>query len=208
MLTELVVIGGGAHARVVIEAALSDPRGWRIVGFVDPEECAETCERFGVRRLGDDDVLCMLPPASAILGFGAIPHAAPRMAAPSRLDSVVSEWARVIHGSATLSPTASIGEGTVVMADAVIQTGARIGAHVIVNSRAVIEHDVIVGDHVQVGPGAVIGGGATIGRGAYIGLGASLRDHVRIGEGAVIGMGSTVVKDVPSHAVVMGGRAR
>jgi sugar O-acyltransferase (sialic acid O-acetyltransferase NeuD family) len=208
MHSDLIVIGGSEHARVVIEAALADRRGWHVVGFVDPNACGETVARLGVPRLGDDTALRDYPGASAILGFGSMPRSTSRRSALEHLAALVSEWAVVVHGDAWVSATASLGEGTAVMAGAVVQTGARIGAHVIVNSRAVVEHDVAIGDHAQVAPGAVIGGGTTIGPGAYIGLGASVRDHLTIGDGAIVGMGSTVVKDVLPHTVVMGGRAR
>ena len=208
MHADLIVIGGGEHARVVIEAAQTDRRGWSIIGFVDPNGCGETVARLGVGRLGDDSALREYPAASAILGFGSLPKSNTRMEALERLSILVPSWATVVHGDAWVSPTAAIGEGTVVMAGAIVQTGVRIGAHVIVNSRVVLDHDVIIGDHVQLAPGAVIGGRATIGRGAYIGLGASVRDHITIGDGAIVGMGSAVVKDVPPNAVVMGGRAR
>lgn len=208
MRSDLIIVGGGEHARVVTEAAKTDRHGWRIVGFVDPNECDEMVARFGVPRLGDDGSLREYRGASAVLGFGSLPNSNTRVAALERLSVLVAHWATIVHRGALVSPTAAIGDGTVVMAGAIIQTGARIGAHVIVNSHAVVEHDVRLGDHVQVAPGAVIGGGTTIGRGAYIGLGASLRDHITIGDGAIVGMGSTVVKDVSPNTVVMGGRCR
>lgn len=204
---DLIVIGGGEHARVVIEAAQSDPRSWRVVGFVDPEQCDETCNRLGLPRLGGDDALRSYPYAASILGFGSI-NAAGRIAALERLAPFVAHWATVVHKDASISPTAVLGEGTVVMARAVVQTGATVGCHAIINTAAVIEHDVSLGEHVQVAPGAVIGGGTSIARAAYIGLGASVRDHIHIGEGAVIAMGATVVRDVGAGAVVKGGAAR
>ena len=38
----LIVVGGGEHARVVIEAARSQPARWEILGFTDPRPCPET----------------------------------------------------------------------------------------------------------------------------------------------------------------------
>jgi acetyltransferase EpsM len=205
---DIIIIGGGEHARVVIEAARSDPRGWRVIGFVDPESCDETCDRLGVRRLGGDEALRAYPDAASILGFGSIVDTIARTSAHERLAPLVARWATVVHRDASISPTAVLGEGTVVMARAVIQSGATVGHHAIINTAAVIEHDVWLGEHVQVAPGAVIGGGTSIGRAAYIGLGASVRDHIHIGEGAVIAMGATVVRNVAAGAVVMGGPVR
>jgi acetyltransferase EpsM len=205
---DLIVIGGGEHARVVIEAAQTDPCGWHVIGFVDPEPCAETCKRLHVPRLGGDDVLRSYPHAAAILGFGSIADTAARITALERLGPLVARWGIVVHRDATVSPSAVLGEGTVVMARGVVQGGAIVGCHSIINTAAVIEHDVTLGEHVQVAPGAVIGGATRIGRAAYIGLGASVRDHIEIGEGAVIAMGATVIRHVAAGAVVMGEPAR
>jgi len=200
---DLIIIGGGEHAGVIIEAARTDSRSWRVVGFVGPTDNRDLSERFAAPYLGDDDALAAYPTAWAILGFGSLPGSNARLAAHERLNPTISRWATVVHATAWISPTASVGVGTVIMAGAIVQTGARVGAHVIVNSGAVVEHDVTLGDHVQVAPGAVIGGGATIGRGAYIGLGAAVRDHVHVGVGAVVGMGSAAVKDLPANTVLI-----
>ena len=52
---DLVVLGGGDHARMVIEAAQSRPDLWRVAGFIDPSPCPETTERYGVRRVAESE---------------------------------------------------------------------------------------------------------------------------------------------------------
>jgi acetyltransferase EpsM len=204
----LVVVGGGEHARVVVETALMSVEGWKLLGFVDDIECAEMTARFALEQLGDDDALRNHPNAYAVLGFGALNKRSKRPAAVERIDPSIAGWATITHRTAFVSPTASVGAGTVVMAAAVIQTGARVGEHCVINSGAIIEHDVVIEEYAQVGPGAVIGGGAFVGREAYIGLGASVRDHVLVGSSSVVAMGSAVVRDVASNAVVRGVPAR
>jgi sugar O-acyltransferase (sialic acid O-acetyltransferase NeuD family) len=205
---KLVIIGGGEHGRVVAEAALSSVEGWSVLGFVDKLTCPEMIARFSLERLGDDAALRDHPGAHGVLGFGAFKARNTRAAAVRRIEPDIAGWATVTHRTAFVSPTATIGKGTVVMAAAVIQTGARIGDHCVINSGAIIEHDVVVEDYAQIGPGAVVGGAAVIGRAAYVGLGASVRDHVRIGSGAVVGMGAAVVRDIPDDRVVRGVPAR
>ena len=208
MARTLVVIGGGEHARVVAEAALTSVEGWKVLGFVDDVACAEMTTRFGLEQLGDDAALRDYQDSFCVLGFGAFKNRGKRLAAVERLDSVVAGWATVTHRAAVVSPTASIGQGTVVMASAVIQTGAKVGRHCVINTGAIIEHDVVIGDYAQIAPGAVIGGGASIGGDAYVGLGASVRDHVKVGDSAVVGMGAVVVRDVPTNVIVRGVPAR
>lgn len=208
MRARIVVIGGGEHARVIIEAIRTGSAAQDVIGFVDPESCEETVRRLEVPRLGDEDALERHEGALGVLGFGSLEGRERRREAVLRLSPVLSGWASVVHPSAQVSPTAFVAEGAVIMAGAVVQTGARVGAHGIVNSGAVVEHDAVLGEHVHLAPGAVLGGAVQVGAMAYIGLGALVRDHIRVGAGATVGMGAVVVRDVPPGARVMGVPAR
>ena len=203
----LIVIGGGEHARVVIEAVQS-AASHQLLGFIDSEQGEETSRRLGVSHLGDESALDAHPGALYVLGFGALAGRARRVEAVERLVPRLGGWAIVVHATAWISPTAIIGPGTVILARAVVQTGARIGAHCVVNTGAIVEHDVVLGDHAQLAPGAILGGGARVGPLAYLGLGAVVRDHTAIGARATVGMGAVVVADVPEGAQVLGVPAR
>jgi sugar O-acyltransferase (sialic acid O-acetyltransferase NeuD family) len=207
----LIVVGGGEHAAVVIDAVRTEPDAWELVGFVDPSPAPGAADRLGLDHLGDDsalgDGLASGGPGEPwlVLGFGA--PVADRRAAVVRLGEP-ARWATVVHRTAWVSPAAAVGEGAVVLAGAIINAGARIGRHAIINTRAVIEHDVRVGDFAQVAPGALIGGAATIGDDAFVGLGGLVRDHTEVGAGATVGMGAVVVDDVAPGATVVGSPAR
>lgn len=204
----LTVIGGGEHARVVIETARS--AGWHVEGFVDPDPCEETQRRLGVAWLGDDARAFARPAAERwfVIGVGAVGVSDVRRRIVERYAGAGARFAAVVHASAIVSATAQIGDGAVVLAGAIVQSGARIGAHAVVGSGAIAEHDVELGAFAQLGPGAVIGGGVAVGDGAYLGLGSRVRDHVRIGAGALVAMGAVVVADVDAGAVVLGVPAR
>jgi acetyltransferase EpsM len=208
----IVVLGGGEHARVLIEAARSRPTDWEVVGVVDPSP-SPRASMSGVAYLGDDGAFTARM-ASAdrrgarpwlVLGVGGI-DPRPRQALAARHEP--TEWATVVHGTAWVSPSAELSPGAVVFAGAVVNAGARIGSHAIVNTGAIVEHDVVIGAFGQVAPGVVIGGGTMIGDGAFIGLGARLRDHITIGASAVVGMGAVVVDDVAPGTTVLGDPAR
>ena len=210
-ILDLVVIGGGEHARVVIESALTRPDLYRIRGYLDPRSVEETESRLGIRRLGADGNAPALAAESAtrfVLGVGGVDSRNDREKVTAIYDSMGVRWAAIVHATAWVSPTARVDEGAFLSAGVLVNTGARIGRHAILNTGAVIEHDVTVGEQTQVSPGAIIGGAASLGSSCYIGLGARVRDHRKVGDRAVVGMGAVVVADVPEDAVVGGSPAR
>ena len=109
-----------------------------------------------------------------------------------------------IHRDATVSPSASIGKGTVVMPQVVINADAKIGKHCILNSRCVVEHDCVIEDYVHISPNASIAGNVLVGEGSHVGIGASVIQGIKIGKWATIGAGAVIINDVPDYAVVVG----
>src|SRR5205823_2047305 len=97
-----------------------------------------------------------------LLAIGGYDHSALRRKLVERYARGGARWATVVHGQARVSPTATLGEGVVILAGATINTGAVLSEHSVVNTGAIIEHDVRVGAFTQVGPAAVIGGGTIV----------------------------------------------
>ena len=201
----LVIVGGGQHACVVLEAAHSRPDLWEVLGFTDPEPGAPAATRLGARWLGDDDAgLRLVGGVSFVLGVGAVGVSPLRAMIAARYDQGEALWGCVVHKSAWVSPSARLGRGVVVLAGATVNSGARVGDHCVVNTCAIVEHDVQLGAFVQVAPGACLGGGAAVAAGSYLGLGCCVRDRVRIGSGALVGMGAVVTRSVAANEVVLG----
>jgi len=205
-----VLIGGGGHARVIIDAlqASGDPRP---LGILDaaPELLGTTV--FGVPVYGDDTLLPDLVKRGTshfIVTVGSIGDARLRSTLFERARALGLEAVTVRHPSAVVSPWATIGPGVQLLPAAVVNAGARIGENVIVNSGAIVEHDCTIGDHVHIATGARLASSVNIGTGAHIGAGAVLRQGITVGSRAVIGAGAVVVKDVPADTVVAGNPAR
>lgn len=199
----VILIGGGAHARVVADAIRSRPDSLELVGFVDPNPDPTTASSIRAPHLGDDAALSRYPDAVAVLAFGISRPVSARCEAVSRLAPIVGGWATVVHRDALVAPDAVIGEGTVILAGAVVLVGTRIGAHCVIEGTACLGHDVAIGDYATVCAGAAVGGGASVGNGTFLGLGALIRDHCAVGADSFVGMGAIVMSDVGSGARVM-----
>lgn len=114
----------------------------------------------------------------------------------------------LIHSRATCSPSASIGEGSQILANSVIAADCSLGDSVIINHCANVDHECRLDDGVHIAPGAVLCGCISVARDAFIGAGATVLPRLTIGEGAVIGAGAVVTKHVPARTTVVGVPAR
>ena len=114
----------------------------------------------------------------------------------------------LIHKTAIVSKSATVSNGSVVMAGAVINHSANIGENSIINSNAIIEHDVSIAKFAHISPGAIVTGAVSIGEGSHIGAGASIIPGISIGKWVTIGAGAVVLKDIPDYAVVVGNPGR
>jgi acetyltransferase EpsM len=115
-----------------------------------------------------------------------------------------TNFAIAIHPKAVLAKTATVDEGTVIMAGAMINTDVSIGTHCIINTGAIIEHDCVIDHFVHISPGAALAGGVCVGEGSHVGINATIIQNVKIGKWVTVGAGAVVLTDIPDYAVVVG----
>lgn len=113
-----------------------------------------------------------------------------------------------VHSSAHASPTATLGEGTMVFHGSHVQAEARVGRHVIINTATSIDHHCILGDFVHIAPQVALCGLCEVGEGTEIGAGAAVLPSIKIGKWCKIGAGAVVIDDIPDFATAVGNPAR
>lgn len=204
----LVVLGSGAHARVLIDTLRLV--GARILGYSDQQPGLAASAAGAVDFLGGEDAVFARAPSTIYLVNAVGPASAfgRRDAVFQRFRAKRYRFAQVVHPAAVLASGIALGEGTQVMAGAVIQPGCAIGDNVVVNAHATIEHDCVVGNHTHIGAGAVLTGGVSVGAGAYVGAGATVVSGLAIGAGSLIAAGATVIEPVAERVAVAGSPAR
>jgi len=208
-VTEVVVLGAGGHARVLIDL-LRQVGTPTPVAILDQDRSLVGVDLLGVPIVGDDDALERFDPTRTALvnGVGSVRDTARRQAVFLRGRDRGFRFATLVHPTAVLAEGLDLGEGVLVLAGAVVNTGVRVGEDTILNTATVIEHDCTIGSHVHVASGAILAGGVTVEDGAHIGAGATVIQGVRIGLGAVIGAGAVVIDDIGADVVAVGVPAR
>jgi sugar O-acyltransferase (sialic acid O-acetyltransferase NeuD family) len=210
MSGEIVIVGAGAHARVVFDILTAAGRAAGVIAFVDVEGRGEMAGKTLLDRQVLDNLDGMKEfikgrDVTVIIGHG---NNSKRKELLPQLEAAGITIGTAIHPSAVISPDAEIGASTTVSAGAIILTGAKIGRGCIINTSATVDHDCVVGDFSQVAPGAHLAGRVTIGAEAFIGIGAVVIQNLTVGGGSVVGAGAAVVRDVPDRCLVIGVPAR
>lgn len=197
MKQEVIIIGASGHGKVV--ADIINLSGDKVIGFLD-----DNSQLRG--RFMDFPVLGKADQFQDYKGYKfvvAIGNASIREKIANKMQRV--KWYTAIHPSAVISNLGvTIGEGTVVMANAVVNAGTSVGKHCIINSSAVVEHDNQIEDFAHVSVGAKLAGTVYIGRRTWIGIGASVSNNLSICADCMVGAGSVVVKDIEKAGTYVG----
>lgn len=204
-MKRLAIVGAGGHGGVVADAAELS-RKWSKVEFYDEQWPKGSLGKRGpvVGNLAKLRDALAGPEGKDLEVIVAIGNNERRLAVSREIQSLGGKLATVIHPSAILSPSATLGAGTAVLAGAVLNPNCSVGAACIINTRASVDHDCVVEDGVHICPGVAIAGDVTVQERAWIGIGASVIQGLRIGQAAVVGAGSTVIADVRENSTVVG----
>jgi len=205
-----VVLGGGGHARVIIDCIQAS--GLLLpYAILDTDQSHWGQDLFGVPILGGDDLipdLIRIGVNHFVVGLGSSGNNQPRRCLFELALGHGLQPLTVSHPSAIISRWATIGSGSQILPGCIINSGAQVGINTIVNSGAIVEHDCIIGNHVHIATGAKLASTVKVGDGAHVGVGATIRQFIMIGEEALVGAGAVVVEDVPPGVVVIGVPAR
>ncbi len=195
MCKKVIVIGGGGHAKVVIDCIRR--AGDTVFGILD-DSLAPGTEILGAAVLGKVDSAPDYPDCHFVIAIGN-----------NTVRKVISEklnvkWYTAIHPSAVVSEYATVGEGSMILANAVVNPCAVIGRHCILNTACIIEHDSRIADFVHISPRAALAGNVAVGELTQVGIGAAVRQNITICGGCVIGAGAAVVKDIREEGIYAG----
>ena len=202
MKEELIIIGGGEHSNIIINAL--DSEKWNFLGLIDPKGNSDiTCFDAGksLEQISAEHIN-----AKFIIGLGDCKVR--KMIIKKYSDILFERYTTVIHSASIIASSSIIEFDVFIGAGAIIQPKSIVSEHCIINTASIIEHDCIIAENTHIAPGVVLGGGCKIGRNCLIGLGARVKDHITIGNNVTVGAGAIVVNDIGDNLTVFGVPAR
>lgn len=190
----LIIVGAGGFGRELYfwardcHAAGTAPK---LAGYIDDQ--VEVLQGYEMSRLGTVSDYAPQEEDQFVVALGE----------PSKKRKVVemlqargARFATLIHPTATIVSTASIGEGVIMCPFAMAMPDSRIDRFVTILNYSGIGHDAVAGEFTTLSSVVDVTGNVRIGANVSIGSGARLLPGITIGDGATIGAGAVVVRSV------------
>lgn len=189
----MFLYGASGHAKVIID--ILRQKGIDVEALIDDNPEVNVLQGKPVRHVFSGETPMILS-----IGSNRV-----RKMLDEKLDTT---FATAISPTAIVSPSVTVGDGSVVMQGAILQTEVKVGRHCIINTGACVDHECRIGDYVHLSPHATVCGDAEIGEGTWIGAGATVIQCVKVGKWSVIGAGAVVIEDIPDGVLAVGNPAR
>ena len=205
-MKEIVILGAGDFGREVvwlIEDINKKKPTYCIRGYLDDDEKKHGRDISGYRCLGSLSELKDLYKKHHVCAVIAMQDGNIR----KKIVSVFPEldcWETVIHPSAHISDTSTVGKGCIICANSSISVNTKVSDYCIMNLGVTVGHDCNVENYVSIMSGTVVSGHVVIKEGAYLGSNSTVIPGMKIGEYAKVGAGSAVIRNVKDNNTVMG----
>jgi sugar O-acyltransferase (sialic acid O-acetyltransferase NeuD family) len=205
---KLILIGGGGHCKSCIDVVQAEGR-FEIAGIVESTACQVSdigSLVMGYPVIGTDDDLPELVKTykNVLITVGQIHTAEVRIKLFNQISKLGGISPVIISPNAYVSRTATIGAGTIVMHQVIVNTEAVIGVNCILNTGMLVEHETTVGDHCHPSTCSVINGQCRIGSRVFIGSRTVLSNNINIVDDSIISAGSVIFHSIREAGVYSG----
>jgi sugar O-acyltransferase (sialic acid O-acetyltransferase NeuD family) len=209
-MKEIVVVGASGYGRelaeYVLDVAARQPQ-IRLKGFLDdnPNLKAELGRVLGVEVIGDTRAYSIQENDRFLISPGD-PELRKLLA--ERIAERGGKFFTLIHPTAQVASTATLGAGCIVRAFATVGSNSRLGEHVMLNSYATAGHDTQIGSYSVFSPYGIACGGSVVEERVFFGTHAVVTPTYKIGRQSRIAAGAIVYRNVPELSLAAGNPAK
>lgn len=191
--SSIIVIGSGGHAESIIDV-LRTNGNYKLVGLIGkPDDFNK--EILGYKVIGSDKDLEKIRNnvSNAVVAIGQIKSVKLRKNIFKLLKKYNYHTPKIISKYSYISDYCSIGDGTCIGHNVVVNASVKIGINCILNSKCLIEHGSVIGDFCHISTGVLVNGDVNIGEESFIGSGTIIREGINIPKNTVISAGKRIM---------------
>ncbi len=204
-MKQIIIIGAGGHAAELRDyinhnnAARPNDQ-IQVLGFIDDNE--ENYHHYGFEEpfLGSIAEHQVESGQLYLMGIANLDY---RKKIIERFITEGGDFIGLIHPTAIISPSATLGKGVVISHNASVGAKVVLGNFNMLNSRCTIGHDSVLGDYNFISPQVAVSGNTKIGDENLIGTNACTIPGITIGNRNKIAAGMVVYKPVEDDQTVL-----
>jgi len=205
-MNDVYIVGAGTYGEAMCE--LAEVLGYKVKGFYDEDERKIGEFVMGVEVIGKFSEIVDLEIQNKQF-IVAIGSNSVRYDIMMEINQLGGKTPTLIHPSAIISPSADIGNGVYIQANAYIWTKVKIDDFCIISPSVVIAHHSSVGKACLISTLSGVGASIKIENKVFVGMGSTIVTGLSlIGENTIIGAGAVVLKNVDENSVYAGVPAR
>jgi len=199
-MKKIILVGAGGHCKSCIDV-IENKKKFKIVAIIDKKKTKKKLLKY---KVFDEKYLNKISPEgySVIITVGQIKNFKVRERLFNKVKKLGFHLPYIKSPSAYVSKHSKIGEGTIIMHDAIINAGTSIGKNCIINTNSLIEHDVVIGDHTHVSTRATVNGNVLVEKKVFVGSRSVIKNNIKIGQGSIIGANLYIKKNLPENSYI------
>jgi sugar O-acyltransferase (sialic acid O-acetyltransferase NeuD family) len=198
IMKKIIVVGASGHSAEIddyfnMEKQFGFTPTKEIIGFIDDSESSYASYKFSAPFLGSIKSHQVRSDCFYIMGIANVKYRRP---IAEKLVAEGASFTSYIHPTATISPSAVIGEGVVIALHVNIGPNVVVGDFTLLNSRCSLGHDTKVGKYNFISPNVCFSGFSSIGDENLFGINSATIPGIAVGDRNKIMAGMTLDKNV------------
>lgn len=203
-MRDVIIIGAGGHAAEIDEYIsynqhITDRNELNVIGFLDDNPESYARYRFSAPLLGGAKDHNVLKGHYYIIGIADLKY---RRLFVERYKDDGAQFITFIHNKAYISPSAFIGEGSIICPNVNIGPNVKIGKYTLINSRCSLGHDTVIGDFNFISPNVCFSGFTEVGDENLFGINSATIPGINVGSNNTIAAGMIIDQNIGNDSVV------
>jgi sugar O-acyltransferase (sialic acid O-acetyltransferase NeuD family) len=203
-MKKVIVVGAGGHGAeindyIAYNNQFSDNEKYEVVGFLDDDPSNYENYMLSAPLLGGIKDHQVVRDCYYVIAIANLDH---RKRIVKQLLDQGASFVRLVHNSAYVSASSSIGEGAIIGPNANIGPNVSIGGYTLINSRCSLGHDTKVGEFNFISPNVCLSGFTEVGNENLFGINSATIPNISVGSNNKIMAGMVLHKNVHDEEVV------